>query len=404
MSIQTVLSHLLAAATTSVFAALALPTQGLAQPLAAGTLNAGEGIAWLGCWKATGAGADAPAKASVSQHEVCVELADDSRSLELTARQAGEIVAEQALVIDGLKRQTNERECQGWSRGLVSRDGRRLYLQSETSCLDGSRRSLSGVSMLVSPEHWVDIQGMQIDRERSLAIRHYRLQGSELIELPGAAPSSRQIARIRAAADLTIDDVMEALELVDSPVVEAMLLERRARFAIDGQVLLRLRDKQVSENVIDLMVALSFPEYFVIQGKTITRRPQVRYATHYSPWYRHYGYGYGTWHGFWPGYYPPYFPYPPVVVPPPSGNGGKVISGRGYTQVRRSGMPSGVLATFRAAGNGGGGSAGYSGASSSTASSSSGGGGGSSGSSQGSGYHNSGGGSGSGGSRRATSK
>jgi hypothetical protein len=136
-------------------------------------------------------------------------------------------------------------------------------------------------------------------------------------------------------------------------VVEAMLLESAARIAIDSDVLLRLAEAQVPEKIIDLMIALSFPDYFTIEGEMISRKKAVYYGNSWSPWYPHYGYGHGYFHYYrW---------YPPVVVPPWKGNGGKVISGRGYTQVQRNGRASGGLAgaIAQAANSGGGGGAGF---------------------------------------------
>jgi hypothetical protein len=226
--------------------------------------------------------------------------------------------------------------------------------------------------MMLSANHWIDIRVLRVDGEREIAIQDYRPVGADAVTLPGALPTAAHAARLAAAARLSADDVIEALELVDPAVVEAMLLESEARFAIDSRLLLRLAEARVPDGIIDLMVALSFPEYFGVEGDTAIRQPAVYYGSFWSPWYPYYGYGYGYYY---------HHPHPPSGGHPGKGHGGKVISGRGYVSVRPTEMPTGGFADAvqRAANTGGGGgfsgggggfsSAGGSGTNSSTSSS-----------------------------------
>jgi hypothetical protein len=204
--------------------------------------------------------------------------------------------------------------------------------------------------MLVAVDRWVDIQALRQGADVKLVIRRYRSLDVDALHLPASLPTSTQAARMISASPLTAGDVVDALAWVDPLVVEAMLRESADRIAIDSDVLLRLAEARVPERIIDLMVALSFPDYFTIEGEAISRKEEVYYSESWAPWYPYYGYGHGYLHYYsW---------HPPVVAPPWKGNGGKVISGRGYTQVRRNQRASGGLAGFVAqaanSGQGGG--------------------------------------------------
>jgi len=327
-----------------LIAAWAAPV--LAQPVAQEALEDDGGRAWLGCWELLTDREDRSQESRDERQLVCVARGDAPSALALTAIVGGQVVATDTLITDDSRQALSDSGCSGWRRVRFSEDRRRLYLQSETTCEEGGERYLSGASMMVSGDHWVDIRVLRVDGEREIAIQDYRRVGADAVELPGAFPTAAHAASVVAAARLSADDVIEALEYVDPAVVEAMLLESESRFAIDSRLLLRLADARVPDEIIDLMVALSFPEYFAVEGDTVSRRPAVYYGGYWSPWYPYYGYGFGY-----------YYHHPPVDGHPGEGHGGKVISGRGYVAVRPTDMPSGGFADgfVQSAGGGGGG-------------------------------------------------
>ena len=83
-------------------------------------------------------------------------------------------------------------------------------------------------------------------------------------------------ARLASTAELSVNDVIEAGAAVDPAVVEAMLVETQASFALDPRTLLQLDDSGVPAEVIDLMVALTFPDEFVVE------RPPARTAVSFG--------------------------------------------------------------------------------------------------------------------------
>jgi hypothetical protein len=322
------------------------------------------GLAWQGCWEAETEPAGDAQEPAEGRELVCLAPGEDLRSLTLTALVDDQVIRQHTLFTDGARRPASEGGCSGWRRAFLSEDRRRLYLQSESTCEGGTQSELSGASLMVSGDHWVDIHLLKVDGERELVIRHYRPLVTGSISLPGGLPSARRAARLLAAAPLTADDVIEALQFVDPPVVEAMLLEGDARIAMNSRLLLRLDDAGVPDEIVDLMMALSFPDYFAVKDEPESPRPVV-YSHYWTPWFSPYGYGFGH-------YYP--HPHPPVTGPPPPRPGGKVISGRGYTRVEPTDLPPGGFSGFMqgASNTGGGGGGGTGGGGTTSGESSSG--------------------------------
>jgi len=327
----------------------------LGQSVAQEALIDDAGRAWLGCWELVANPEDRAQESSDGRQLVCVARGDAPGSLALTAIVDGRVQATDTLLTDGARQAVSEGGCSGWRRARFSGDQERLYLESETICEGGGERHLSGASMMVSGDHWIDIRVLRVDGEREISIQDYRAVGADAARLPGAPPTAAHAARVAAAAPLSADDVIEALEYVDPAVVEAMLLESGSRFPIDSRLLLQLADAGVPDEIVDLMVALSFPEYFAVEGNAVSRQPAVYYGGYWSPWYPYYGYGYGYYY---------HHPYPPAGGHPGKGHGGAVISGRGYVGVRPTGTPSGGLLDQMMSSTGAGGS-GYSGVGSS---------------------------------------
>ena len=353
MSIRPKPGRTAAAAIGCLFSIVALGAPALGQPVAQKVLEDQDKLAWLGCWDVMADPEDDSQKSPEERQMICVAAGDAPKVLDLTVLVNDEIVAAETIVTDASRQPISDGGCDGWKRSVLSEDRRRLYLQSEATCIDGKLRSLTGASMMVSGDRWVDIHVLRIDGERELVIQRYRPVGAGIARLPGALPTAMHTVRLAAAARLTVENVIEALRVVDPAVVEAMLLESKARFGIDSELLLRLDDAGVPDEIVDLMVALSFPEYFAVEDGTVTRQPEVYYGSYWSPWYPYYGYGYGY------GYYY-HHRHPHGGAHPDKGHGGKVISGRGYVSVQQTNKPSGGIAGFLQGGanTGGGGATG----------------------------------------------
>jgi hypothetical protein len=333
-----------AAVTVACLLSIALSAASVhAQPWAREAVKRQDKLPWLGCWDVLEDLEEDSQEAPRERQNICVAAGDAPKALDMTVLVDDEIVAKETIVTDGSRQPVSDGGCEGWIRSVLSEDRRRLYLQSEALCPGGKPRILTGASMMVSGDRWVDIHALWVDGEREVLIQRYRPVNADIPRLPGALPTAMHSVRRDAAAPLSVENVVEALRVVDPAVVEAMLLESEASFGIDSDLLFRLDDAGVPGEVIDLMVALSFPDYFSVEGDTVNRRSVVYYGGYWSPWYPYYGYGHYYHHRY---------------SHRDNNRGGKVVRGRGYVAVRQTGNPPGGLSGLFQAGSGGGGGVG----------------------------------------------
>jgi hypothetical protein len=372
---------------------------------------------WLGCWELvmenSREGAPSPTTAGrpprsqppdAARPQVCVEASPDGGAT-FSTRVGTQTPIVQTVVADGKDRPVTEDTCTGTQRAEWSADGRRLYARAELTCKGepGTRR-VSGLALLGLNGRWTDVQSVEIDGRESFRVRQYRLAG-------GAAAATSTLT----VTGLTLDDVKEASAKVSPRALEAALVETRASFNLSSQRLLDLQAAGVPATVVDLMVALSYPDRFVIERTAPVDRAMAPIID--DPFTLGWAFGFPIWsdvYGFYSplyGAYSPYY-YSPFAYPffrgynpfyygggyvidggagggaipdRPSGQG-RVVNGQGYTRVRPRDEPaivrSGNGSTASSSGGGGGGgsssssSGGSGGGSVSTSGFSSGGGGG----------------------------
>ena len=244
-------------------------------------------LPWIGCWIPSGATDDAaPSVAGVQR--VCVTPAEGSDGVDVVSLADGRIASRIRIEASGERRPLSRVGCTGWESARWSADAERLYLRSELTCAGNITRTSSGIIAIASPSDWVDVQVVSVGDQRSTRILRYRsvLDTSTIAREIAASVRDRELARqasrLAAASSPTIADVVEASREVDASVVEAWLLQRMPRLAIDGRKLTQLADARVPGSVIDLVVALATPERFgdrlATRGYTFLRidaRPRV---------------------------------------------------------------------------------------------------------------------------------
>jgi hypothetical protein len=328
----------------------------LAIPAAAQTADARWEL-FLGCWELTaenvreGAPAAArldnlpltPRSRSATGPRVCVTPTADGARFETTVRSQAAI--DQTLVADGKDRTISDAECKGVQRAEFSADGLRFFSHAELACVgDAGKRRVAGISLLTTNGQWLDIQAIEIaGRETVRVRRYYRAEG----ETP--------IAREKlSASSLSLDDVKEAGTKTAPGALEAALVETNAGFFLSGKQLVALDDAGVPDRVIDVIVALSYPERFVIE-RTARRGGGGGGGTFVDdPFMLGWAFGYPLYDDFYysPSYYSPFgysrYGYrgygsvfgdggiavvPVPTDPQPSGTA-RAVDGQGYTRIR----------------------------------------------------------------------
>jgi len=320
-------------------------------------------LPWMGCWQLWEEQVDQAAEDGAEFPDrtiVCLTPADDGSGTRLTARSDSDVLVERTLVADGVRQALTEGDCTGWERREWSDDGRRLFTRGEIRCGGDEPRRMSGISLLANRSTWVDIQSVSVGDRGHMEIRRYNpardAERSDDIRLP-ATPGAIRDARQSIAGPLTIPSVREAAAKAESPVVEALLTETQPRLDLDSATLIELDDAGVDGKVIDVLVALAYPDRFVLERRRGGGRGSgggggVGWGGlgSYSPmyggrsWapfgYSYLGmYGYNTWrNAYW---YDPYYyngwGRPAGLIGNLDDSGeqgsGRIVEGIGYTRV-----------------------------------------------------------------------
>jgi hypothetical protein len=320
----------------------ALPSAAAAQDVDA------RWLPWLGCWEASDGGEEVPM--------LCVKPLEGEEGVELTTWSDGELISTEAIYTDGQIRDSSREGCVGQEEAGFSDDGRRIYLKSTYVCEGGVQRGATGLLAFANPMEWLDIKLIDVAGEKVPMVLRYRAARASRVEAAGmaelVAPRAMSVkaARIAASARLTPEDLIEASRRVDGKAVEALIVERGDPFDVDSDMLVRLADAGVGEGVIDLAIAVSYPNRFVVNSgapeevrdeRTRTAMPlsSFGYRSRWSFWdpfyydpfyYSSFGYSYSPFYynyGWYSGYYRPINV---QVESRPTVEHGRVINGQGY--------------------------------------------------------------------------
>jgi hypothetical protein len=348
---------------------------------------------WLGCWLAENDRGAAGARTCVSPREgggVTIVTLAGAQRLTTETRVASD--AEQTIAVD---------DCRGTERVRWSARGPRLYRTARVTCGSGAPRTLWSVAFQLPGPVWVDVQSLQEGLQTSVRVQRYHVAADQRLD----GQRLRPVARLDPVpAPWTVEDVLELSDNLPADAVQAVIGEGEAAFDLNKRSLVQLADARVAERVIDLMVGLTYPSHFVIKSGGGSGFGGTAPAGIYDPFfapilgaatlydcYSAYAwamtdylnscgaasiylsrYGAGYYNGFYGPYnYPWYITQGPIIdngggAPPPATSEGRVVNGRGYTQVTPGGDAttvdggSGSWGTTSSGSNGSGGSSGVS--------------------------------------------
>lgn len=290
---------------------------------------------YLGCWQAL--------EGEEDQGILC--LVAEGRDVEMLTIVDGEVAFREPLVADGGTHDFERDDCQGTESARFSEDRRRLYTASLVNCDGEASRRSTGIISMPTLDEWVDVRAIETNGATTVwSQRYQRTSHSALNQLGLADPVARpnpfalRGGITYATADVTIDDVIDASRNVDVDAVQGWLATAEAQFeGLRADDLIRMEEAGVATAVIDVVVAVSFPEHFALNQDAETDRARMYMYPWADPFYYGYYGGYGSYgrYGWGRGYYGRWYPgyYSPVVVSVgrlPRGGGGQVVAGKGY--------------------------------------------------------------------------
>lgn len=310
--------------------------------------------AWTGCWEPLDSG---QAEAG-SELLVCFEPEADG--VLLVTRQDGEVVGEEWIVADGSPVAAADGGCEGTRQASWSSDNRRVYIQSDLHCTEHAGRSTDGVFVLAdNGREWIEIHNVRTsDRDAVLAVRHFVEARTVTLARHGVTPPGQdrllaiRTTRTAISGPVSIDALVEAHETLGPEVAAAMVAEIGEPYELDARALRSARDSGLPDPVLDVIVAVSHPDRFVIHsGQVEETRPvqaapprsqampfagtsRARYGTTWSyrcsfwdPFCGPYQYGYTSWYPGSPGWG---FHQPRYVVVQPGPRAPRVNPGSGF--------------------------------------------------------------------------
>jgi len=339
--------------TTSLLLALALA----GGQAAAGTAPADDRWQrWLGCWVADDDRAGTGALTCVT--------AGANGGVSIVTSVGVQEISRETRVADDRDHPVAVDDCRGTERHRWSPNRRRLYRTATVACGSEAPRTLAGVAFMRNGPVWVDVQTVRQGAQTSVRVQRYRPAPRQRnADGRPVAPPAFDLAE----TPWTVHDVLELSAALPPDGVQAAIGEGTTAFDLNKRTLVALAEADVAERVIDLMVGLTYPKHFIVQpgGSSVGGggyatgafdpffAPILGAATMYGC-YSPYGWasagyfgncglmspyllGYGP--GYWNGYYNSSWWVANGPVNPSDGGGpapqveGRVVNGRGYTQV-----------------------------------------------------------------------
>ena len=328
----------------------------------------GRWTPWVGCWQPSApeaAAAQAPYKAAPV---VCFVPAPGNATVDLVTVNGATVETPERVDANGSRRAVSRDGCNGWETAEFSPDAQRIYLKSEHQCTGNRTRTSTGVMSITPTGEWLDVQSVKVAANSGVRVMHYGRVPVPAVLSPDLRTAIENgslasgVAALESRDSVTIGDVVEATRRVDPLVVQTWLVQLGQGFNMDAKRLAQLADAKVPANVIDVMVALSYPQAFAINlaqadGQIVPTNGQAQAnaqeALGYGPtvfmnfdpmWS---SYGYYSRYGMYPGsytnsYYGTYYQGRPVIVTRPSGtvdaqqseSRGRMVRGSGYTRDR----------------------------------------------------------------------
>lgn len=306
---------------------------------------------WLGCWELVtesvhiGASSTGPSRRQAALLGTRVCVAPSTAGVILTTWIGDQRVLDDTIVADGVERPVVDEECRGTQRTEWSANGRRLFASAAITCADRAPRKVDGLALLTAEPTWVDIQVIDIGGRKTARVRRYARVEDDRADAAATPVSAWRPLPLADGGALTVADVIEASAKVSAEAVQAALVELDATFDLDSRHLIQLDDAAVPGRVIDLMVALSYPQRFVVDRPRSSGPsggvsagqlwPWLQDTVFWSSYYTPFGYSYWGLHDPY-GYPGSGFVVIGSIAPGEAGDGvrGRVVKDLGYTQVR----------------------------------------------------------------------
>ncbi len=232
-------------------------TLALAAPVAARAQAAPRWTAWLGCW-APDSGSALGGTAATSL--MCVVPVANSSSVDALTIVRGAIASRDRLTTTLKPHVIDGQGCRGVESERWSATGRRAYLNSTYTCTGGSKGSSESIYAFTPRGEWLRVTEVRSgDGSIVSAERLHEVPAPESVPASALRAIDREqlaitTARAAAAAKITVPEVMDALNAVDSGVVRSWILASDQRFYISTDEATTLAHGNLPVSVMQAML------------------------------------------------------------------------------------------------------------------------------------------------------
>lgn len=252
------MKHTLLALTLTASSAFA---QQPAAPAATAQVDA-RFSAWLGCWRLDDDLAGTGARMCITPEKGGVRLQTVAGS------QKG---IDELVIPDGAAHPITDTDCKGTERAEWSKDGARIFRTTDVTCGKEAPRTIRSVAFLAGGPQWINVQMMSgTAANAAVRVQRYRRAANQQLADGSKAPQPDPAAMLRSdpnAITWSVEDVIEASGKMPAEVVQAALAEVHQPFGLNKRELVALADGGVNSQVIDLMIALTYPKKFVVERR-----------------------------------------------------------------------------------------------------------------------------------------
>lgn len=231
-----------------------------ATPAAASKVDA-RFAAWLGCWRLEDDLAGTGARLCVTPEGTGVRMQtifDKNKGID------------EVVIADGVAHPIQDAECKGTERAEFSQDSMRVFRETNVTCGKDAPRVVKSI-VFTSGSDLINVQHLSgANALAAVRVERYRRAANQQLADGSKAPQASPDALIKTAtmdARWSIEDVIEASGKVPAEAVQAALTELKYGFDLNKKTLLALNAGGVKGEVIDLMVALTYPKRFVIERR-----------------------------------------------------------------------------------------------------------------------------------------
>jgi len=218
--------------------------------------------AWMGCWRLEDDLAGTGARMCITPEKGGVRM----QTIVGTQRGIDELV-----IPDAVAHPITDTDCKGTERAEWSKDGARMFRTTDVACGKEAPRTIKSVAFMAAGPAWINVQMISgTAATTAVRVQHYRRASNQQLADGSKAPQPDASLARRLNPETTnwsVEDVIEASSQMPAEVVQASLAEVHQAFPMNKQTLVALADAKVDSQVIDLMVALTYPKRFVIERR-----------------------------------------------------------------------------------------------------------------------------------------